>query len=149
MRWQIIAVGKPKLAFVAEGIREYVARIQPFAPLAVSFVKSGPREGESLRAQSRDAFRIVLDERGELVTSADLAARLTQWELRAVKRTALLIGGAEGHDDLLRSGADWIWSLSPLTLQHELALLVALEQLYRAYTIKSGLPYHRAANGGL
>jgi 23S rRNA (pseudouridine1915-N3)-methyltransferase len=55
----------------------------------------------------------------------------------------LIIGGAEGHAPPLRDGADWLWALSRLTLQHELALVFALEQLYRAYTINAGLPYHR------
>jgi len=143
MRWQIVAVGKPKLKFIAEGVSEYVRRLQPFAPITLSFVKSGAGEGELLRTQSRDAYRIVLDERGELVRSDDLAVRLARWESQSIKRSALLIGGADGHNESVRSAADWVWSLSPLTLQHELALLVALEQLYRAYTIKAGLPYHR------
>ena len=56
---------------------------------------------------------------------------------------ALLIGGADGHTAEVRQAADWVWSLSQLTLQHELALVVLLEQLYRAYTIKAGTPYHR------
>ncbi|HEX5177589.1 MAG TPA: 23S rRNA (pseudouridine(1915)-N(3))-methyltransferase RlmH, partial [Chthoniobacteraceae bacterium] len=64
MRWQIVAVGKPKLTFIADGVSEYVRRLQSFAPVAVTFVKSGGgREGESLVARSRDAYRIVLDER--------------------------------------------------------------------------------------
>ena len=143
MRWQIVAVGRPKLDFVAGGVREYVARIRPFAPVTLSFVKSGRREGEALSTQSRGSFRIVLDERGDLVSSAELAARVARWEAENIKHAALLIGGADGHDDELRAQAGWIWSLSPLTLQHELALLVALEQVYRAYMIKAGHPYHR------
>jgi 23S rRNA (pseudouridine1915-N3)-methyltransferase len=97
--------------------------------------------------RSRESFRIVLDERGELVSSSELAARLRRWEGGSVKCGALLMGGADGHDQSVRAAADWVWSLSPLTLQHELALLVALEQLYRAYTIKAGLPYHRQGAG--
>jgi 23S rRNA (pseudouridine1915-N3)-methyltransferase len=60
-----------------------------------------------------------------------------------VKSVALLIGGADGHGPELRSRADWVWSLGRLTFQHELALVLVVEQLYRAYAIKGGLPYHR------
>ena len=89
-------------------------------------------------------LRIVLDERGEQVTSRALAGRLSAWEQSGtVKGVAVLIGGADGHTEELRSSADWLWSLSKLTLQHEMALLLVLEQLYRAYTIKAGTPYHR------
>jgi 23S rRNA (pseudouridine1915-N3)-methyltransferase len=148
MRWQIVAVGKPKLAFIADGVSEYVHRLQGFAPVALTFVKGGgARESELLAARSRDAYRIVLDERGDMVSSDELAALVQRWERGTVKCGALLIGGADGHDDAVRGAADWVWSLSRLTLQHELALLVALEQLYRAYTINAGLPYHRRTAG--
>jgi 23S rRNA (pseudouridine1915-N3)-methyltransferase len=73
----------------------------------------------------------------------DLAAKLAAWEQRSVKEAAVIIGGADGHTEELRASADWLWSLSKLTLQHELALLICLEQIYRACTIKAGLPYHR------
>ena len=88
-------------------------------------------------------LRIVLDERGEELTSRALAGKIDAWEQSSVKAGAILIGGADGHTDALRKAAGWTWSLSRLTLQHELALVVLYEQLYRAYTIKAGLPYHR------
>ena len=88
-------------------------------------------------------FRIVMDERGEQVGSAGLAERVAAWEQGRVKTLAVLIGGADGHTAALRAAADWTWSLSKLTLQHELALVVLYEQIYRAYSIKAGLPYHR------
>ena len=69
--------------------------------------------------------------------------KIGTWEQHGPRDFALLIGGADGHTDELRQAANWTWSLSKLILQHELALVVLLEQLYRAYTIKSGLPYHR------
>jgi 23S rRNA (pseudouridine1915-N3)-methyltransferase len=85
----------------------------------------------------------VLDEQGKQVTSRELARKLSDWELGRTKAVAFLIGGADGHSDELRRTADWCWSLSPLTLQHELALVVLLEQLYRARCINAGTPYHR------
>jgi 23S rRNA (pseudouridine1915-N3)-methyltransferase len=145
MRWRILAIGKPRLAFARAGIEEYAARIQPFAPLEVEYLKASAREAESAALAERGAgcFRIVLDERGEEITSRALAERINAWEHARHKTIALLIGGADGHTDALRAASDWRWSLSRLTLQHELALVVLLEQLYRAYTIKAGLPYHR------
>jgi 23S rRNA (pseudouridine1915-N3)-methyltransferase len=144
MRWHIIAVGKPKLDFARFGIEEYLGRMKPFAPAEIVYLKAtGAGESLALLERSKGMFRIVLDERGEQVASRPLAKRIAQWELHGKRDLALLVGGADGHTDEVRQAAGWMWSLSKLTLQHELALVVALEQLYRAYTIKGGLPYHR------
>ncbi len=145
MRWHIFAIGKPKLDFAKSGVEEYAKRIAPFAPLTIDVLKACMRDEESaaLLRRSDGMFRIVLDERGEQVGSRAFAEKIGAWEQRSVKEIALIIGGADGHTDELRRAADWLWSLSKLTLQHELALVVFLEQLYRAYTIKSGSPYHR------
>ena len=85
----------------------------------------------------------MLDERGETVTSREFADRISRWEQERVKAAAVLVGGADGHSAAVREAADWMWSLSPLTFQHELALVMVLEQVYRACMIKSGAPYHR------
>ena len=145
MHWRILAIGKPKLAFAKAGIGEYASRLQPFAPVQIDYLKASHREAESalLLERSEGLFRVVLDERGAEVTSRALAEKVSSWEQSRVKGIALLIGGADGHTPELRASAGWLWSLSKLTLQHELALVVMLEQVYRAYTIKGGLPYHR------
>jgi 23S rRNA (pseudouridine1915-N3)-methyltransferase len=145
MRWHIIAIGKPKLEFARLGIEEYAARLKPFVPVTVHYLKAASPEAESLALlnRSKGMLRIVLDERGAHVPSRELAHKITSWEMQGPRDYALLVGGAEGHSEGLRQAAGWVWSLSNLTLQHELALVVALEQLYRAYTIKTGLPYHR------
>lgn len=145
MRWHIIAIGKPKLEFARLGIEEYAGRLKPYAPVTMHYLKAASPESESLALldRSKGMLRVVLDERGAQVGSRDLAHKITSWEIQGPRDYALLIGGAEGHSEALRQAAGWMWSLSSLTLQHELALLVALEQIYRAYTIKGGLPYHR------
>jgi 23S rRNA (pseudouridine1915-N3)-methyltransferase len=145
MHWRILAIGKPKLEFARAGIEEYERRIRPFAPLQIEYLKHSEREAESalLQQRSEGLLRVVLDERGDHVTSRGLAQKVGDWEMSRVKGVALLIGGADGHTEALRIAADWKWSLSKLTLQHELALVVLLEQLYRAYSIRAGLPYHR------
>ena len=145
MRWQVFAIGKPRLDFAKLGIEEYASRMRPFAPVQMNWLKATTQAGESLALveRSKGMFRIVLDERGEEVTSRELAKKISALEMRGKRDIAILIGGADGHTDAVRESAGWLWSLSKLTLQHELALLLAMEQLYRAYTIKSGLPYHR------
>lgn len=145
MRWHIFAIGKPKLAYARAGIEEYAARLKPFVPLKIEYLKhsSTPGESAALLERSEGMFRLVLDERGEAITSRGLAKKLAGWQMRGPRDLALLVGGADGHSDELRQAAGWKWSLSPLTLQHELALVVALEQLYRACAINAGLPYHR------
>jgi len=146
MQWKILVIGKPKLAFAKEGVDEYLGRLKPWVGFQLDYLKSGSRDAESaaLLERSGGSLRIVLDERGEQITSRALAKRISDWEQSGtVKSVALLIGGADGHTEELRRSAQWNWSLSPLTLQHELALVVVLEQLYRAYSIKAGTPYHR------
>ena len=146
MQWRILAIGKPKLSYAKAGVEEYVSRLRHCGNFQVEYLKSGTREseGDALLDRSTGWRRVVLDERGAQLGSRALADRVTAWEHQSQgKGTALLIGGAEGHAEHVRQSADWVWSLTPLTLQHELALLVVLEQLYRAYSIKSGSPYHR------
>ena len=145
MRLHVLTIGKPRLAYAKAGIGEYVARLSPRGGVEIVSLKSGTREQESeaLLARSEGMFRVVLDERGDQIASRPLAQKLAQWELQRTKSVAFLIGGADGHTDALRRAADWRWALSPLTLQHELALIVLLEQLYRARCINAGTPYHR------
>jgi 23S rRNA (pseudouridine1915-N3)-methyltransferase len=146
MRLRILAIGKPKLPFAKSGVEEYTHRLRSMVPLQLDFLKGGtqPAESKTLAERSAGALRVVLDERGEQVTSRDLAARFTRWEqTTGVKEVCILIGGADGHSEELRKQAEWLWSLSRLTLQHEMALLIVLEQIYRAFSLKAGSPYHR------
>ena len=145
MNWHLLVIGKPKLAFAKAGMEDYVRRIQPYAPLAVESLKSSTREAESalLLRRSEGMYRIVLDERGGQMSSVEFSKKISDLELRSVKNVALIIGGADGHTGELRQSADWLLGLSQFTLQHELALVIALEQIYRGYSIKAGTPYHR------
>jgi len=145
MRLHVFSIGKPRLAFAKAGIEEYLARFPAKNGIEVESLRASDSAGESkaLLSRSEGLFRVVLDERGEGITSRQLAQKLSGWEMQRVKGVAFLIGGADGHTDELRAAADWRWSLSPLTLQHELALVLLLEQLYRARCILVGTPYHR------
>ncbi|RIH82438.1 Ribosomal RNA large subunit methyltransferase H [Meiothermus luteus] len=144
MKLRVCVVGRPRLPYAQAGVEEYVRRLQRYARLELLYLKEGSQvqEGERLLQASRGYKRVVLDERGELPDTLSFKARLEAWELEA-KGVAFLIGGAEGHAPAVRDQADWLLALSKLTLQHELALVVLLEQLYRVETLKRGEPYHR------
>lgn len=144
MKWLLLTVGKPALVYAKLGRDEYLARLAKFAPLEHATIKASdrPRESTELLTRSAGHFRVVLHEHGQQLTSRQLAEKIDQWQ-QAARPVAIIIGGADGHDRPLLEAADFPWSLSPLTLQHELALVVALEQLYRARTILAGHPYHR------
>lgn len=145
MRFHIFVIGKPKLDFAKLGVEFYAGRLRPYVPVELHFLKSGTQQGESeaLLERSKGMFRVVLDERGEQVTSREVAQKLAEWERHGPRELAFLIGGADGHTDALRQAAGWRWALSKLTLQHEMALVLTLEQLYRACTLRAGHPYHR------
>ncbi|HEX4086137.1 MAG TPA: 23S rRNA (pseudouridine(1915)-N(3))-methyltransferase RlmH [Chthoniobacteraceae bacterium] len=145
MQWHVFAIGKPKLGFAREGVEEYAKRLRPLAPVTIDYVKpaGGETESAALLRRSEGMHRIAMDERGRQWTSMEFAAQVAQWEMERIKSVALLIGGADGHSEELRAKANVLWSLGKLTLQHELALVVVIEQLYRAYSIKAGTSYHR------
>ncbi|MBO1436342.1 23S rRNA (pseudouridine(1915)-N(3))-methyltransferase RlmH [Meiothermus sp. CFH 77666] len=145
MKLRVCVIGKPKLAYAKAGVEEYTRRLQRYGKLELLYLKEGipVQEGQRLLEASEGYRRVVLDERGQLPDTLAFKARLEAWELEAEKGVAFLIGGAEGHTQAVRDEADWLLSLSKLTLQHELALVVLLEQLYRVETLKRGEPYHR------
>lgn len=146
MQIQIIAAGKPALAYAKTGVDEYLKRLSRFGGYQMIVIKAGNRDQVSTRLleKSHGSFRIALDERGECLTTRKFADRLDALAMRGdVKSVAFLIGAADGHNEELRNACDLTLTLSPFTLQHELALLVLLEQLYRVASLKSGSPYHR------
>lgn len=145
MKHQILVAGKPALAYAKTGTAEYLKRLQRYGSYELKHIKDGSSEDVShrLREASKGTLRIVMDERGESLTTSQLTKRIQDWEMRGVKRASYLIGASDGHTQELRNEADLVWALSPLTLQHELALVVLLEQIYRVATIQRGEPYHR------
>lgn len=150
MRWRLLAVGRIGRGFLQRGCEHYAARLAKLAPVEVIEVREGRGAPEVVRAAEADALRaradgrlVALDERGRAWTTSALAAHVSALELRGVSRISLAIGGAEGLDEALRDAADEVWRLSDLTLPHDLARLVTLEQLYRIETVRAGHPYHR------
>ncbi|MFM8365404.1 MAG: 23S rRNA (pseudouridine(1915)-N(3))-methyltransferase RlmH [Verrucomicrobiota bacterium] len=143
MTWRVIAAGKPALEFARLGIEDYAARLSSRVKCEVHFVKTGPRLGERMLDLAKGCHRILLDERGRTFSSRAFASEIQTLQNRGISRCAVLVGAADGWDESTRAEADLLWSLGPQTLQHELALLVALEQLHRAESILAGTPYHR------
>lgn len=146
MQIRIIVAGKPALAYAKAGVEEYLKRLSRAGGHELVVIKAGNRDevSERLLERSRSCFRVALDERGECLSTREFAGTLESLELRGdVKTVAFLIGAADGHSEGLRGQCDLVLTLSPFTLQHELALLVLLEQLYRVSSLKSGSPYHR------
>ena len=150
MKYRIVAIGKIRRGFLQAGCQHFLERLGPYAKVTLSELKEGrgtppqvaEQEGEALlRASS--GYLIALDERGKEHSSAAWAARIGALETRSVPEVSFLIGGANGHGEALRQKVDESWRLSRLTLPHELARLLLLEQLYRSETIRAGHPYHR------
>lgn len=146
MKWQIITVGKPALPWAKAGAEDYTKRLRRSANVEMVVLREGTTAQNATRAleASEGSWRIVLDERGKHLTSEEFARWIGKQELSGRKRVSFIIGGANGHAPEVRDSADELWSLSAMTLQHELAFVVFLEQLYRAYSILHGDPYHRA-----
>ncbi len=146
MQIRLIVAGKPALAYAKAGVEEYLKRLSRGGGHQLVVIKPGNRDevSERLLERSQGCFRIALDERGECLNTRQFADKLSALEMRGdLKTVAFLIGAADGHNSSLREKSDLILTLSPFTLQHELALLVLLEQLYRVASLKSGSPYHR------
>lgn len=137
MELRILAVGKLKHAGLEGLVADYCKRSRAQLPISLEHV----RDLEALRARLGRP-RVILDERGEQITTATLAAWIGEWRDRGVRRVDFAIGDAHGFGDEDRKLADKQLALSQLTLPHRLAQLLLVEQLYRAGTILAGHPYH-------
>lgn len=155
MRIQLIAAGTRRPAWERDGYQSYAKRLPRECALtlveipvskrspATDLARLVEREGESmLRAVAKGARVIALDEHGEACDTRTLSARLAAW-MRDGRDVALLIGGPDGLAPACLSAAQSRWSLSPLTLPHGLARIVVAEQVYRAWSVLTGHPYHR------
>jgi 23S rRNA (pseudouridine1915-N3)-methyltransferase len=146
MRIRILAAGRPALAYARNGTEEYLGRLKRYGSYSLDILKAGDsaKVSQSLLDRSQGDYRIALDERGSALRTSEWNDRLGSLEARGdIKQVSFLIGAADGHTQTLRQQADAVWQLSALTLQHELALVVLLEQLYRVASIRTGSPYHR------
>jgi 23S rRNA (pseudouridine1915-N3)-methyltransferase len=152
MKFRIIWTGKTRDARLRALIEDYAERLSHFVRCEVTELKELRRtdktgiDRETKRIS--DALRpgsltVLLDPEGAEWTSQELAAQVRGWEGSGVKEVAFVIGGPGGLAPELATRADKRWSLSRLTLTHEMARVLLLEQLYRAFTIVHGLPYQK------
>ena len=152
MKLTLAAVGRlrPEYRTLAD---EYAARVARFMEFSEAEVREASRapspavqlkeEASRLRGKIVAGSRIVvLDRAGKGLSSEALAGELDRWRT-AARPVSLVIGGSHGLAADLVGSADLAWSLGPLTLPHELARVVVLEQVYRAWTILRGEPYHK------
>ena len=152
MRLRIFWLGKTRDSRLRELIDDYVDRLSHFARVDITELREGGRTDRAgidkdlkriSDALPPNATLVALDPGGVEWTSEELAAQVQKWEISGTKEVALLIGGPNGLSSSLISRADKCWSLTRLTLTHEMARVLMLEQLYRAYTIIHGLPYQK------
>ncbi|MDX1252347.1 MAG: 23S rRNA (pseudouridine(1915)-N(3))-methyltransferase RlmH [Gammaproteobacteria bacterium] len=155
MRIHLIAVGERMPGWVQQGYQEYAKRLPPECGLHLAEIAPGKRgkgasvaravhdEGERmLAAIPRGSKVVALEVDGRPWRTGELAQRLEEW-MRSGSDIALLVGGPDGLSPACRARANEQWSLSPLTLPHPLVRIVLAEQLYRAWSILKGHPYHR------
>lgn len=148
-----IWVGKLKERFSQDGCAHYWKKLSRFFQLEETVIKDAPGklpplekskvEGERILAKVKPGdVLVILDEFGERMTSKKLADRLQSWTDAPNQRPVFVIGGPFGLSDEVKNAARHSIRLSDMTLPHELARLVLLEQLYRAGTIHRNMPYH-------
>jgi len=153
MRLHFVWIGKTKDRRYASLTADYLERIGRFAPVELSEIRETGgddaeqvirREGVRLQAAvERDDVVVVLDDKGTAMTSGELARFIKGRQQNGAKRLGVVIGGYAGIDESLRGRADLLLSLSRFTLTHELARVVLTEQIYRAFAILAGHPYHK------
>jgi 23S rRNA (pseudouridine1915-N3)-methyltransferase len=154
MKLRIISVGHKMPDWVEVACGEYLKRMPRELALEIVNIKPDKRadgknseavqEAEAkriLEAAGKD-FIIACDERGQQITTLQLAEKLKFWQ-GIGKDVSLVVGGADGIHASLKQRADWLWSLSPLTLPHAFVRVLLCEQLYRAYTVIQNHPYHK------
>lgn len=159
MRLKVILVGRIKEKYLLAGLEEYLKRLGPYAKVEMVYladeaipdgasaaqeqqVKS--REGERILAQT-DAgqYVVALDARGQTMSSEELAGFLAERALRGQSSLAFVIGGSLGLAPQVLQRADHTLSLGRMTFLHQMVPLILLEQIYRAYKINRGEPYHK------
>ena len=153
---RVIAIGQLKERFWKDACAEYLKRLRPYAEVSVVELtdvdpaRAGGeeaavlREGEAVLRTLQPGERVILlDINGKEVTSPGMAYTLEDLPLEGVNDIAFVIGGSCGVSKAVRERADSRWSFGRITLPHNLARVVLLEQLYRAFKIQRGEPYHK------
>ncbi len=154
MKLLIVAVGQRVPDWASTAWNDYAKRFPPEIKVELKAIKTEPRGSKTLdtlyaaergrieAAIPRGTRVVVLDERGTALSTKALAARLTDWQQGGTD-VALVIGGPDGLDPALKNSAHECVRLSDLTLPHAMVRVLLIEQLYRAWSVNAGHPYHR------
>ena len=155
MKLLVVAVGQRVPDWAQTAWDDYAKRFPPELKVELKAIKTEPRSNNkntaALMAAERQRIEaalpkgtrvVVLDERGKSTSTVQLAARLTEWQLGG-SDVALVIGGPDGLDPDFRKAAMESIRLSDLTLPHAMVRVLLIEQLYRAWSVNAGHPYHR------
>jgi len=155
MQIHLIAVGHKMPKWVLDGYQEFSKRLPAECKLKLVEIVPGRRSKSSdikraiqdestrmLAAIPKNAKVVALDERGKPWTTRQLAGQLEGW-MGEGRDVALLVGGPDGLSDECKARAEQTWSLSPLTLPHAMVRVLLSEQIYRAWSVMKGHPYHR------
>jgi 23S rRNA (pseudouridine1915-N3)-methyltransferase len=155
MRLNLLCVGRLSLSYLNDGCTEFAERLKRYLPLSINEIKehkTGRKqnlqriiatEGEQIEQRiPNGSFVIALDQHGKSLSSEQLADLMSEHMVRSIPEWTLLIGGPYGLSESLRKRADLVLSLSTMTLTHQMARLLLLEQLYRCCTIIRNEPYH-------
>jgi 23S rRNA (pseudouridine1915-N3)-methyltransferase len=141
---QIAWIGKTKEASIRVLTEEYLTRISRYVPaesLEMAAESALLEKAEDITGRTRPVL-VLLDSRGRQFTSEEFADLLRDQQDRGTQNLFFAVGPADGFSDRARGSADLVLSFGKMTLAHELARIVLLEQIYRAFTILKGHPYH-------
>ncbi|GAB6099598.1 23S rRNA (pseudouridine(1915)-N(3))-methyltransferase RlmH [Halanaerocella petrolearia] len=158
MKSRIIAVGKIKENYVQQGIDDFKTRLQRHSDLEITEVKAERIKGnlsssemEQIKEKEADkiikeinnrAYTIALDPHGKPMSSEGLAKSISNLQVQGYSSIEFIIGGTLGLHNKIREEADYVLTFSHMTFTHEMIRLILLEQLYRAFKIMKGEPYH-------
>lgn len=159
MQIQVIAIGKIKESYLRDGITEYRKRLHNYCTIElkehteyrVEHIHSYEEIEEAVRSEGTillksvpsSSFLIALDPKGRELTSDSFASLIRTWEIEGPYSISFLIGGPHGLSEEVRNKAGMMISLSKMTFPHQMARMILFEQIYRAFTIIRGIPYHR------
>ncbi len=155
MRIDFLFIGKTKKDYLAAGIDDFCQRLKRYAEIDVRILKDvKPASKPALKVKQEEgtlllthlepkSFLVVLDPGGRPLSSEKLADCLGDWRDRGKNNITIILGGALGLSDEVLARADLLVSLSKMTFTHEMARLIIVEQLYRAFNILNGTGYHK------
>lgn len=154
MKIKLVWIGKTRNAPIKELVEDYLGRLEKFARVEIIELRdqAGGRdarygiekEGDEILARIEgDPFVVALDERGRQMSSFELSEFIEKHQISGTRQITFVLGGHSGMAEVVRERADRVLSLSRMTLTHEMARVLLVEQLYRAYAILHDLPYQK------